>query len=393
MSTKTPQDELRPATELRRRMIADMQRCGMVESRQRQYVRAVCQLAEHYHKPPDKITDEELRQYQLHLKTDTKRSRYSIIIARCGIKFFYERTLKRKWPHGNAVRPPSQLRRRMLEDLQLTGMSERTQQMYVRAVRQLAEHYKKSPDKITEEELRRYFLHIKNDKKWSRAGITIALCGIKFFYEKTLKRHWPIFDIVRPHAEKKLPVILSREEVREILGKVRLPRYRICLQTIYSCGLRLREGTELQVGHIDSRRMVIHLRRGKGNKDRYIPLPQTTLERLREYWKTHRNLTWIFPAPGRGGIHRSTATTPMPYCNVQDAFRAALKESGINKKATVHTLRHSYATHLLEAGVNLRQIQENLGHNSPQTTALYTHLTEQAFRQTKDVINKLMEGL
>ena len=221
----------------------------------------------------------------------------------------------------------------------------------------------------------------------------MTICGIKFFYEKTLKCRWPIFNVVRPHAEKKLPVILSREEVHEILSKVRLPRYRICLQTIYSCGLRLREGTELQVGHIDSRRMVIHLRHGKGNKDRYVPLPQLTLERLREYWKTHRNPTWIFPAPGRGGIHRAIATTPMPYCNVQDAFRAALKESGIKKRASVHTLRHSYATHLLEAGVNLRQIQENLGHNSPQTTALYTHLTEQAFQQTKDVINKLMEGL
>ena len=390
MSTNPTPDELRPATELRRRMIEDLQRSSMVESRQRKYVCAVRQLAEHYHKPPNQITDDELRQYCLNLKADKKWARNMTIF---GIKFFYEKTLKRKWPRHGGVWPPSALERRMIEDLQLAGMSERTQQMYVRAVRLLAEHYKKPPDQITEEELRRYFLHIKNVKKWSRTGITIALCGIKFFYEKTLKCRWPIFNVVRPHAEKKLPVILSREEVHEILGKVRLPRYRICLQTIYSCGLRLREGTELQVGHIDSRRMVIHLRRGKGNKDRYVPLPQLTLERLREYWKTHRNPTWIFPAPGRGGIHRATATEPMPYCNVQDAFRAALKASGINKKASVHTLRHSYATHLLEAGVNLRQIQENLGHNSPQTTALYTHLTEQAFQQTKDVINKLMEGL
>jgi integrase len=181
-------------------------------------------------------------------------------------------------------------------------------------------------------------------------GVAIALCGIKFFYEKTLKYRWPIFNVVRPQAEKKLPVILSREEVREILARVRFPRYRTCLQTIYSCGLRLREGTELQVGHIDSRRMVIHLRRGKGNKDRYVPLPQVTLERLREYWKTHRNPTWIFPAPGRGNIHRFIATTPMPFCNVQDAFRLALRETGINKKATVHTLRHSGVYPALFAG-------------------------------------------
>ncbi len=155
------QDELRPTTELRRRMIADMQRSGMSERRQRLYVRAVRQLAEHYNKPPDQITDEELRQYFLNLKTDTKWARSTTLY---GIKFFYEKTLKRKWPHGNAVRPPSELRRRMIEDLQLAGMSARTQQMYVSAVRQLAEHYKKSPEKITEEELRQYFLHIKNDK-------------------------------------------------------------------------------------------------------------------------------------------------------------------------------------------------------------------------------------
>ncbi len=170
MSTKPPQDELRPATELRRRMIADMQRCGMSERRQRLYVNAVRQLAEHYHKPPDQITDDELRQYCLNLTTDKKSARNMTIY---GIKFFYEKTLQRQWPRHGGVWPPSALQRRMIEDLQLAGMSESTQQMYVRAVRQLAEHYKKSPDKITEDELRRYFLHIKNDKKWSRAGITL----------------------------------------------------------------------------------------------------------------------------------------------------------------------------------------------------------------------------
>jgi len=294
---------------------------------------------------------------------------------------------------------PSELRtktaiaRRFLEDLQLHGFAVRTQETYMRAVRVLAYHYHKSPDKITEEELRQYFLHLKNVKKCSRASMTIAICGIKFFIEHTLKQSWATFNLVRPAPDKRLPTILSREEVRLILSKVRFLRYRTCLQTIYSCGLRLTEGTQLQVGDIDSSRMVIHIRHGKGGKDRYVPLPVSTLELLRSYWKSHHNPTWIFPAPGRGGIHRPTATKPMPYCNVQDALRAALKQSGLNKRATVHTLRHSYATHLLEAGVNLRQIQEYLGHNSPQTTALYTHLTEQAFQQTKDLLNKLMEGL
>jgi site-specific recombinase XerD len=190
-----------------------------------------------------------------------------------------------------------------------------------------------------------------------------------------------------------MPVILSRPEVWMALSHVRLQVYRVCLQTIYSCGLRLMEGTTLRVSDIDSGRMMVHIHKAKGSRDRYIPLPKGTLLALREYWKTHRNPVWIFPACGRGGIHRAHADKPMPYCSVQDAFRAAVKQAGIKKHATVHTLRHSYATHLLEAGVNLRQIQEYLGHTSPKTTAIYTHLTEISEQQARKVVDGLMEGL
>jgi len=287
----------------------------------------------------------------------------------------------------------TQLRQRLIEDLQLKGMSERTQQMYVRAVRQLAEHYHKPPDQISDEELRQYFLFVRNVKHWSRSGTTIALCGLKFFYEQTLHRSLATLQLVRPSREKKLPVVLSREEVRQILSQVRLLRYRTCLTTIYCCGLRLQEGTHLLVSDMDSARKLIHVHRGKGGKDRYVPLPGSTLELLRQYWKTHGNPLWVFPASGRGGIHRPTAQKPMPIGNVQDAFGAAVRASGIRKKASVHTLRHSYATHLLEAGVNLRLIQEYLGHNSAQTTALYTHLTSKAQEVATQVIEHLMEGL
>ena len=285
------------------------------------------------------------------------------------------------------------LQQRMIEDLQLRGMSARTQQMYVRAVRQLAQHYHKSPDHISDEELRQYFLFVKNVKHWSRSGTTIALCGLKFFFEHTLHRSLATLQVVRPPREKKLPVVLSREEVRQILSLVRLLPYRTCLTAIYSCGLRLQEGTHLQVSDIDSARQLIHVHRGKGGKDRYVPLPDSTLLRLRQYWKTHANPVWIFPASGRGGIHRSTAQRPTPLSNVQDAFHLALHQSGIRKKASVHTLRHSYATHLLEAGINLRLIQEYLGHNSPETTALYTHLTSKAQEMATQIIHHLMEGL
>lgn len=285
------------------------------------------------------------------------------------------------------------LRQRFIDDLQLQGLSARTQEAYVRAVRQFAEHYGKSPDQITEEELRQYFLYVKNVKKWSRATITLALCGIKFFYEQTLHQEWTTLDIIRPPTESRLPVILTREEVQRILHPVRLLRYRACLTTIYACGLRLQEGTHLQVRDIDSGRMLVHVRLGKGGKDRYVPLPLCTLELLRAYWKTHRNPVWLFPATGRGGVGAATATQPMPKSSVQMAFRAALKETGIAKDAHVHTLRHSYATHLLEAGVNLRLIQEYLGHHSPKTTAAYTHLTAAAKTTAFETISSLMQGL
>ncbi len=285
------------------------------------------------------------------------------------------------------------LRQRMLEDLQLRGLAAKTQEAYLRAVQQLAGHYHKSPDLITEEELRLYFLYLKNDKQVSRSGFTIALCGLKFFYERTLRREWSILDLPRRPREKTLPVVLSTAEVRQILACLQQLRYRVCLTTIYSCGLRLLEGVRLQVSDIDSGRRMLHIRHGKGDKDRYVPLPEGTLKLLRQYWSTHRHPVWLFPAPTRAGVPQSSATQPMDESGVQRAFKAALHDSGVQKNASVHTLRHSYATHLLEAGVNLRLIQAYLGHSSPKTTALYTHLTREADALATDAINRVMQPL
>lgn len=223
--------------------------------------------------------------------------------------------------------------------------------------------------------------------------MTIAICGIRFFYQQALNHNWQIFGIVRPAPEKKLPVILSAREVRRILGCIRLARYRVCLSTIYSCGLRLQEGINLRVADIDSGRSLLHVRHGKGAKDRYVPLPERTLQLLREYWKTHRNRVLLFPAEGRNHIDLAMSTEPMSKSSVQQAFRAALKASGNNKRASVHTLRHSWATHLLEAGVNLRLIQEWLGHSSPATTSVYMHLTVKAEQLGAAAINRLMSDL
>jgi integrase/recombinase XerD len=285
------------------------------------------------------------------------------------------------------------LRQKMIEDMQLNGLADRTQEAYLLAVRQLARHYQKSPDQINEEELRQYFLYLKNEKHAARNTCTINLCGIKFFFQHTLGREWKFFNLVRPPKEKKLPIVLSQDEVRRILACVHLQHYRACLIIIYTCGLRLREGAHLQVKDIDSDRKLIHVRCGKGGKDRYVPLPEEALKMLRRHWLTHHNPVWLFPAMRYPSQTLGNSNQPMEGTGMERAFRAALRESKVSKQATVHTLRHSYATHLLEAGVNLRIIQCYLGHASPTTTAIYTHLTSASEMQTVQVINEMVAGL
>jgi site-specific recombinase XerD len=283
------------------------------------------------------------------------------------------------------------LRQRMIHDLQLRGYADRTVEAYVRAVAQLAQFHHASPDQLTEEQVRQYLLHLSTVQHVARGTHTIALCGIKFFYEQTLGRQWTVLDGARPKGEKKLPVILSRDEVWRILGAVRIAVYRACLTTIYACGLRLMEGARLQVPDIDGARTLLHIH-GKRRKDRYVPVPDAALQGLRDYWRTHRNPLWLFPSITRshaGKLH-DPAVGPISRASLQSAFVGAVKQSGVHKRAHVHTLRHSYATHLLEAGVNLRLIQEYLGHTSPQTTALYTHLTRELRDAAVHPINGLM---
>jgi site-specific recombinase XerD len=282
----------------------------------------------------------------------------------------------------------------MVEDMQLRGFSPRTQEAYVHAVRQLAGHFHTPPDRLTEDDLRQYFLHLTTVKHFAPASFTIALCGIKFFYERSLGREWKLLSLVRPVREKKLPVILSRDEVRRILGGVRLPVYRACLTTLYVCGLRLLEGAHLQVADVDSARGLLHIH-GKSRRDRYVPLPMDTLPMLRAHWRTHRSPQWLFPASVREGTRYfvPAGAGPISRSSLQSAFLRALKQSGVHKRAHVHTLRHSYATPLLEAGVNLRLIQSYLGHTSARTTQLYTHLTPEVRQTAVDPINRLMQGL
>jgi len=283
------------------------------------------------------------------------------------------------------------LRKKMHQDLQLAGLSEGTQDVYLRAVRQLAVHFHTPPDVLNEAQVRDYLLHLKNDRKFASSSLGIAYSAIKFFYSHTAPRDWPTLQRIRVQKEKRLPDVLSIDELRQLIGAVRKLCYRTYFSTVYSLGLRCNEGLHLQVRDIDSARMLVHVHRGKGAKDRFVPLPARTLALLREYWVTHRNPVWLFPANGSDRRQAESSDGPMSKDGVQHAMRRVVHQLGWRKAVSIHTLRHSYATHLLEAGVNLRLIQQYLGHSSLQTTMVYLHLTTVSQEQAIAVINKLME--
>lgn len=283
---------------------------------------------------------------------------------------------------------------KMDKSMQVSGMGESTREAYSRAMQKLVEHYDKTPDLITEDELLDYFIHRQEVTGWAAATMRICYCGIKFFFIHVLKRDWHLLTIAHAKREKRLPAVLARQEVKSILAKVDTFHNYAYLTTVYSCGLRLQEGLYLEVSDIDGVRKMIHVHRGKGAKDRYVPLPEATYALLRRYWCTHRNPKLIFPAVGRTRNQGPVSTIPMSIEGVQGGFRRAKIAAGIKKRGvSVHTLRHSYATHLLEAGVNLRVIQKNLGHSNIETTMIYLHLTNKGMEDAYEIINSLMQGV
>ena len=284
----------------------------------------------------------------------------------------------------------TQLRRRMHQDLQLAGLADGTQKAYLRVVQRFAAHYNKPPDQISEQEFRDYLLYLKNQRHYSPSALKVVASGILFFYTHTSPRDWPTFKTLSIPRPRSLPDVLSIDEVRRLIDAVRTPHNKAFFWTVYSLGLRLQEALNLQVGDIDSARMVVHVHRGKGAKDRYVPLPRRTLTVLRQYWATHRHAVWLFPATGRDHGEAPSATEPMARASVHGAMKRVVQELGIKKKVTTHTLRHSYATHLLEAGVNLRLIQQYLGHSSLQATMIYLHLTTLGQEQARATIDTLM---
>src|SRR2546421_1785369 len=247
------------------------------------------------------------------------------------------------------------LRQQMITALQLSGKSERTQASYVREVRLLAQFYHTSPDRISEKELQHYCLHRKNVDGLAPTSMRICYSGIRFFYQHVLKRDWHTLALLRAQTTHRLPAVLRVEEVRRLLKAATPLHNQVYFTTVYSLGLRLHEALFLQVSDIDGQRLQVHVHRGKGAKDRYVPLPVDTLTLLRTFWKTHRHPTWLFPATGRDHTQSPTAASPMRRTTVQGAFRTAKHRAGITKTGVaIPTLRHVYATHLPAAAVNPR---------------------------------------
>lgn len=264
------------------------------------------------------------------------------------------------------------LRQRMLEELQRRNYSPATTRGYILAVKQFAEHFGKSPQEMGAEEVRRFQLYLLNEKKLAPGTVEIRMSALRFLYKKTLKRRDLGFDdLVFPKRPKKLPVVLSPEEVTRLIEAAPNLMHRTILMVLYGTGIRRSEASVLKVSDIDSQRMVIHVRQGKGARDRDVPLTPKLLEALREYWRWKRPKTFLFPSPERW----RGSEQPISDKTVWYACRQAATRAGITKTIGPHTLRHSFATHLMEAGTDLRTIQLLMGHAHLEHTTVYLHLS------------------
>jgi site-specific recombinase XerD len=273
------------------------------------------------------------------------------------------------------------LRRRMTEDLILRNRTPQTIKAYTGWVADFARYFHRSPDRLGPEHVRSYLLHLVQDRQASWDVYRQARLALRFFYTATLGREWVVAQIARPTVPKKLPVVLSTAEMARFLDALQNPKHRALLMTAYAGGLRLSEVARLRVEDIDSARMVIHVRQGKGRKDRDVMLSPRLLAVLREYWAAYRPRPFLFPGrkPDR----------PVALRTVQMVCRRALEASGLSKHVHMHTLRHSFATHLLESGTDLRTIQVLLGHRSFSSTARYLHVTTAALKSTRSPFDGL----
>jgi site-specific recombinase XerD len=279
-----------------------------------------------------------------------------------------------------------------------------TKKEYVRYVCKLAEHFQCDPATLTENQIREYFLFLRQHKHYQHSPMKAAKYSLRAFYLDCVKvQGWTVFQEVRIAEPEVLPIVLGRAEVQALLAVVREPRFRTCLRLMYHCGLRVGETVAIEVRDLHGKETPprLHIRNGKGGKDRYVPVAPAMIQELRDWWIVHRNPKFLFPSPGRGWADRTLSlsqamtgsTAPMSVSSVQMAYRLARAASGVNSASTTHSLRHSYATHLLEEGVSLRQISQYLGHESLDTTVIYTHLTAISEARTQAALAALYQPL
>ncbi len=266
------------------------------------------------------------------------------------------------------------------KELLARGYSPRTQKAYLRVVTEFARSIRKSPSNATNEDVRNFLAHLRKDKGASASTINVAINALKFYLGKVLHKAF-IYEVQRPSKDKKLPVVLSRSEVARILTSLENEKHRALLMLVYSSGLRVSEVVSLRCGDLDRDRMLLMVRGGKGRKDRYTLLSETAMAAVDEYMKTHKPLYWLFP----GANPRKHLTTR----SAQLVFGKACKKVGITKYVSIHSLRHSFATHLLEAGTDIRYIKELLGHQNIKTTEIYTHVSSRDLSRIKNPLDTM----
>jgi site-specific recombinase XerD len=277
------------------------------------------------------------------------------------------------------------LREKMMAELQLRGITPRTQTAYLREIAKLEKYFKKSPEELGEEEVKEYLVHMLEDRGLSSGTYKYYAAGIKFLYRTTLNRGEVVEKIKYPKAKIKLPVVLDLSEVRTMLSVMENLKHRAVLTITYSAGLRVSETAHLKVTDIDSKRMMVRVRQGKGGKDRYTILSKTTLECLREYWRAYRPKDWLFEGQKEG--------SHICYTSIRNIFVEAKERAGITKPVGPHSLRHAFATHLIEAGTSLHHVQLLLGHKSPKTTTVYLHVSKMNLAQVCSPLDSIPEEL
>lgn len=375
-------------TPLRQHLIADMRAKNLPEAIQRKYIDEVAAMAWCYRRSPAQIEPDQVRRYLVGCALKMIKDKLA------AFEFFYTETMGWEWdadrlmPRPLSPPPPHKpwglqcpLRRRMLEDLRLRNLAKKTQVEYIRWVGKYAEFHGQSPESLGMEDVRDYLVHLMDVEGKSASSYGVASAALRFLYANTLRRDWALDYIPVPKREKRLPVVLSQEEMVRFIEASPGLKDRAIVMTIYGAGLRTNELAHLSVTDIDSARMVIRVDQGKGRKDRYVMLSPRLLDQLRTYWRAARPRKMLFPG--------SNPSHPMSDAAVRAAVRRTEKSAGLTKQVTPRTLRHCFATHLLENGERLEKIQLLLGHRSLRTTRVYVHLATSTVCSAKSPLDLL----